>query len=147
MAYYKLAFGKKFQHGSNLKFRSGFKLFIEDGGQIIFGDDCFVNNYFSATARGNITVGSNCLFGENVKIYDHNHKYSMPDQLISQEGFTQSNVTIGNNCWIASNVTILKGVNIGDNCVIGSNCLIYKDVPNDAVIKHLENCEVKIKCH
>lgn len=139
-AYYRFIYRDRFVYGKHFKFRGNFKLYIEPTGCIEFGDNCFVNNYFSATSIKEIKIGNDCIFGEGVKIYDHNHKYREKDAGIpihSQE-FTSKEVSIGNNCWIASNVTILAGVHIGDNCVIGANCLIYKDVPTGSVIKHKE---------
>ena len=139
-AYYRFVYRDRFVYGQHFKFRGNFKLYIESTGCIEFGDNCFVNNYFSATSIKEIKIGNDCIFGEGVKIYDHNHKYSEKDAgiPIHSQGFTGKEVSIGNNCWIASNVTILAGVHIGDNCVIGANCLIYKDVPTGSVIKHNE---------
>ena len=130
----------RFVYREHFKFRGNFKLYIEPTGRVEFGDNCFVNNYFSATSIKKIKIGNDCIFGEGVKIYDHNHKYSEKNAgiPIHSQGFTSKEVSIGNNCWIASNVTILAGVHIGDNCVIGANCLIYKDVPAGSVIKHKE---------
>lgn len=142
--YYKLIYRDKFKFGDHFKFRGNFKLYIEPTGYVHFGNNCFVNNYFSATSIKGITIGNDCIFGESVKIYDHNHKYSNKDVGIPiyTQGFTSKEVTIGNNCWIASNVTILAGVHIGDNCVIGANCLIYKDVPSGSVVKKIEKLSV-----
>ena len=139
-AYYRFVYRDRFVYGQHFKFRGNFNLYIESTGCIEFGDNCFVNNYFSATSIKEIKIGNDCIFGEGVKIYDHNHKYSEKDAgiPIHSQGFTGKEVSIGNNCWIASNVTILAGVHIGDNCVIGANCLIYKDVPTGSVIKHNE---------
>ena len=139
MAYYKTVFGKKLKYGKKFRFRSSLKLLIEPGGKVIFGDNCFVNNHFSATSLVGITIGNDCIIGENVKIYDHNHRFADKGVLIRSQGFKSEEVFIGNNCWIASNVTILAGVHIGDNCVIGANCLIYKDVPSGSIVKHKED--------
>lgn len=136
--YYKLIYGKKFQYGSNFNMRSNFRLFIESSGSIVFGENCFVNNYFSATAIDRIKIGNDCIFGEGVKIYDHNHKFREKNVPIYKQGFSEKEVVIGNNCWIASNVVILAGVHIGDNCVIGANCLIYKDILDNSIVKHEE---------
>ena len=139
-AYYRFVYRDRFVYGQHFKFRGNFKLYIEPTGRVEFGDNCFVNNYFSATSIKKIKIGNDCIFGEGVKIYDHNHKYSEKNAgiPIHSQGFTSKEVSIGNNCWIASNVTILAGVQIGDNCVIGANYLIYKDVPAGSVIKHKE---------
>lgn len=135
---YKIVFGKKISFGKGTTFRMGFKVYLENTGKITIGNNVFFNHNCSVNCLDSIEIGDNCLFGENVKIYDQNHKFSKmgSSDLISEQGFTTSPVKIGNNCWICSNVTILKGVSIGDNCVIGANSLVYKDIPSNSVVKN-----------
>ena len=83
-----------------------------------------------------ISVGEGTIFGENVRLYDHNHVYLNPDIPIKQQGYTSVAICIGKHCWIGSNVTILKGVTIGDNCVIGAGCVIHEDVPANSIVKN-----------
>lgn len=85
-------------------------------------------------AREGISIGNGTIFGENVKVYDHNHCYRDVAVPIKEQGFTSAPITIGSHCWIASNVVILKGMTIGDNCVIGAGCIVYKDVPTGTVL-------------
>lgn len=106
-------------------------VFIKKG--VSFNTNC------SITARKKIVMHENCIFGENVKIYDHNHNYKDKTQLICKQGFTSEEVIIGKNCWIGSNVVILKGVHIGENCVIGAGVIVYKDVPHDTVLLGKQN--------
>lgn len=86
-----------------------------------------------------IKIGENCIFGENVLIYDHDHRFRERRGLIKDQGFVIKEVVLGNNIWIGSNVTILKGVNIGDNSVIGANCVIYKDVPENTLVRAIRS--------
>ena len=117
------------------KFRFGFNIVIASKkAKIKIGDNCFFNNYCSINAMSTIQFGNDVIVGENVKIYDHNHKYNNSNVLIKEQGFSLSPVVIGNNCWIGSNVTILKGVTIGDNCVIGAGCVIFKNVPSNTLV-------------
>ena len=81
-----------------------------------------------------MTIGDHCIFGENVKIYDHNHKYNDLSMPIGKQGFSSKEIVIEDNCWIASNVIILKGVHIGANSVIGAGVIVYKDVPENSVV-------------
>ena len=115
--------------GKNFQFRKGFTLLIDKEGKVKIGDNVFLNNYCTICVLEGVTIGDGTIFGENVKIYDHNHIYENPDTPIKQQGYTTTPISIGKHCWIGSNVTILKGVNIGDNCVIGAGCVVYKDVP------------------
>ena len=72
--------------------------------------------------------------GENVKIYDHNHRFNQHIE-IKQQGFSNGSVIIGRHCWIGSNVTILKNTVIGDNCVIGAGVVVSGTIPTNSVVK------------
>lgn len=129
--YYRIVFGSRFYSGRNFQFRKGFTLLIDKKGKVKIGDNVFFNNYCTICVLEKLTIGDGTIFGENVKIYDHNHIYSNPDMPIKQQGYTSAPIHIGKYCWIGSNVTILKGVTIGDNCVIGAGCVVYQDVPSN----------------
>lgn len=143
MFYYKLAFGKNVKMGRNFQFRKGFTLLIDKNGHVRIGDDVFFNNYCTVCAMKEITIGNGTIFGENVKLYDHNHIYLNPDTPIKQQGYTSAPIHIGKHCWIGSNVTILKGVTIGDNSVIGAGCVIHRDVPSNSVVVNKQELIVK----
>lgn len=117
-----------------LRIRGTLSVCLEDDARVEIGG-AFFNRGCSLNAHKMIRIGDDCIFGENVKIYDHNHLYNRSDVPISQQGFSIGEIVIGNNCWIGSNVTILRGVTIGDNVIIGANCLIYKDIPANTVVK------------
>ncbi|UPO87337.1 acyltransferase [Niallia sp. Man26] len=133
---FKLLYGKKIIFGKRLSVLKGFKLVIGNKGRVIIGDGCFFNYNCSISCLGNIEIGNNTIFGENVKFYDHNHDFSDINQNIKDQGFKIGKITIGNNCWIGSNVTILNNVTIGDNVIIGANCLVYKSIPSNTIVKN-----------
>ncbi|MBH2770194.1 acyltransferase [Serratia marcescens] len=110
----------------NVKFRNGCRIFA-DGGKISISDGCFINNDCSFNAKGRIEIGENTLFGEGVKIYDHNHRIGN-SYVVSKIEFDVSDVIIGRNCWIGSNVTILKGVKLADNVIIGAGSVVTKSI-------------------
>ena len=110
---------------------------LGENATVILEENVFMNNYCSINALERIEIGENTLFGEGVKLYDHNHKYSNePSFKIEQQKFNTAPIKIGKNCWLGSNVTVLKGVTIGDNCIIGAGCLIYKDVEEGSIVKN-----------
>lgn len=120
--------------GNEVIFRKLCFMRAEKNGIISIGDNTFFNNGCSLNCLAEIKIGNNCLFGENVKIYDHNHSYREKSTLIRQQGYSIGKINIGNNCWLGSNVTILMNVNIGDNVIIGAGCVIYSDVPSNTVL-------------
>ncbi|PLS24542.1 acyltransferase [Bifidobacterium imperatoris] len=134
LAFFKLLYGRNFQHGKAFHVRAGFHVSIEDNGTLHVGDDVFFNNYCSVNVRSDVTIGDGTIFGENVHIYDHNHRYGNPFLPIKEQGYTQAPIHIGAHCWIGTNTVILKGVTIGDNVVAGAGCVIYKDIPSNTII-------------
>lgn len=135
-AFYKIAFGKNLKFGSNVTFRKYFTLCIEGNAKVEIGDRCFFNNGCSLNVLDGLTIGNDCIFGENVKLYDHNHKFRDVSKPVKDQGYSTGKIVIGSNCWIGSNVTVLKGVKIGSRCVVGAGCLIYKDIPDNTIVKN-----------
>ncbi len=124
-----------FKFGNKLTFRRNFQLYIEKKGKVEIGNNCFFNNDCAIVALNSVKIGNGTIFGANVKIYDHNHRFADLNRLIKDQGFSVGEVEIGNNCWIGSNVCILKGANIGDNCVIGAGCVISGEIPPRTMVK------------
>lgn len=107
-----------------------------ENGLLKFSSGIFINNGCSFNCLKSIEIGENTIFGEGVKLYDHNHRYGDASLNIKEQGFNIAPIKIGNNCWIGSDVIILKGVTIGDNSIIGAGCLIYNDIPPNSIVKN-----------
>lgn len=131
---YRLLFGKAFHMEKGTTFRRDFHVYLEKGAILSIGRNCFFNHGCSINVLSRVEIGDGCLFGENVKIYDHNHRFSQKNQSIKEQGFFMNPVSIGNQCWLGSNVTILKGVHIGDHCVIGAGTVIDRDIPEGTLV-------------
>lgn len=130
---FKLIYGKNLKIKRKLAFKDGFSIIIENRGMVEIGSNCFFNNYCSINCLKKIIIGNNCIFGENIKIYDHNHIFNQ-NTLISKSGYNVNEIYIGNNCWIGSNVVILKGVHIGNNCVIGAGVVLDKNIEDNSIV-------------
>lgn len=76
-------------------------MMIGKNGEVNIGNNVFFNNYCSLNAIERIIIGDGTIFGENVKVYDHNHCYQDPNVPIKEQGFTSAPVNIGKHCWIA----------------------------------------------
>lgn len=142
MLIYKIIFRKRLFVGKKTTWRKGFSLMISQQGMVSIGADCFFNNNCSINSLEKITIGRGCIFGENVMMYDHNHKFRTNGP-IKPQGYTCAPISIGDNCWIGSGVIILKGVSIGDHCVISAGCVIDKDVPSNHIVKN--NMDLKLE--
>lgn len=134
-AWYKLVYGKSFACAGVPKIRRRLSLVIEKDAEVSLGKGVFFNNDCSINCRQEVCIGDSCLFGEGVKIYDHNHRFRDPDNPIACQGFKCAPVVIGSNAWIGSGVVILKGVTIGSNVVIGAGCVIDSDVPPRTIVR------------
>ena len=151
-------------HGISYCVNSGVKFWVHDGGSIDLGKKTWLsentifecgggllvlgyNNFFNSNCRiasiQKITIGDNNLFGPNVIIVDHDHKYSDGTQLICKQGFTNSEVTIGSDNWVGGNVTICQGVTIGNHVVIGANSLVNKDCVEPGVYAGIPAKKIK----
>ncbi len=125
----------------NIEIRNSCNFVAGKNAELIINNNVFFNNYCSVNCLEKIIIGENTLFGEGVKLYDHNHQYSK--EKIEHQEFNTSPIIIGKNCWLGSNVIVLKGVAIGDNSIIGAGCIIYKDVPADSIIINKQDLGIK----
>lgn len=135
----KLEYGHRIKLGKRFSCRSNLNVRIKQNGLIIIGNNVFLNNNCSLNCIDRIEIGDNCILGEGVKIYDHNHQYRQLDKPIYEQGYKALPVHIGSDCWLGSNVIILSGVKIGNHCIIGAGTVIYKDIPDYSVVK---NCQI-----
>lgn len=133
--FYKAANGTRITFGNSVTFRNSFSLMIGKNGRVSIGANCFFNNGCSINCLDSVKIGAGTIFGENVKIYDHNHRFADFSVPIKEQGYTQAPVSIGRHCWLGSNVVVLKGAVIGDNCVIGAGCVIEGEIPDGTLVK------------
>lgn len=132
---YKVLFGGRFSFPFDSTFRKNFGLYLGKDARITVGHNVFFNRGCSINCLKSVEIGDNCIFGENVKIYDQNHRFADRDEIIRNQGYSISPVKIGGGCWICSNAVILKGVTIGEHCVIGAGCVVSQDVPAYSIVR------------
>ena len=125
---------KNIDIGLRLNFRRNFTINCEGDGKVFIGSNVFFNNEVTINSHKSIKIGDNCIFGENVKIYDHNHVFSVLEVPIREQGFRCKEIVIGNNCWVGSNVVILPGSFIGDGSIIGAGCVVSGYIEKDSIV-------------
>lgn len=118
--------------GKNVQISSGCDIHLDNNATIDIGQRTYFNKRCILSSHNKISIGSNCLFGPDVKIYDNNHVYEYGKGVVPGQ-HKSFPITIGNNCWIAANVVILKGSTIGDNCIIGTGCIIKGNIPSNSI--------------
>lgn len=141
-----LEYGKQLKLEKQVSYRKGMIINISNNAIVKVGRKTFFNNYCSINSHGEVIIGNDCLFGEGVKIYDHNHIF-YTETKINEESYSVGKVVIGNNCWICSNVVILKGADIGDNCTISAGCIIKDKVPDNSLVRIDDKKQIIEKIH
>lgn len=111
------------------------------GGKIEISNGVFFNRNCTVVARESIKIGSQCSFGPNVCIYDHDHAFGTAKE--NGEKFKSAPVEIGNNCWVGANTVILRGTKIGDGCVIGAGCVVKGDIPANSLVTSGRELEIR----
>lgn len=103
------------------------------GGDVRIAANVFFNRNCTIVARGGVEIGSDCLFGPNVGIFDHDHGFDDPARPIwAQEPLVEP-ISIGSNVWIGANAVIARGARIGNRVVVGANSVVTKSLADDGV--------------
>ena len=95
---------------------------VRKNAKLEIGENCFFNRNCSVVVRESVKIGNNCMFGENVKIYDNDHL--IRNGKIFQDKYLTKEIIISPNCWIANDVNILKGSTLPKGCVIAAMSLV-----------------------
>lgn len=142
------------------RFRVTGRLDIRGPGQVIFGDDCFVNSTYiqpttpwthsaDAVIRfGNgvglagtrigcrllVQVGDNSgLSDSRIMDTDFHDARGASDNRQNSQGSSKP-VIIGTNVWMGAGSMVLKGVTIGDNAIVGAAAVVASNVPANAIV-------------
>lgn len=109
-------------------------------GTILVGDYVFMN-YVTMRIDYDLNIGSHCMFGPNVVLWDtDNHPLSASKRHIQCEEIAinfplsksyDSNggsITIENDVWIGMDALILGGVTIGQGAIVSARSVVTKNV-------------------
>lgn len=116
-----------------------------DGGEIAIGDKLFLNSNSRMVSMARIEIGVDCLVGDSVSIYDHDHVSDDLDTPISKQGFKKAPVTIGDHVWIGSHVVICKGVTIGSHSIVAAGAVVVRSLPPNCVAAGIPAKVVKMR--
>ncbi|MBX2958850.1 MAG: acyltransferase [Flavobacteriales bacterium] len=93
----------------------------------------FIGRNCLLSANKEIIIKNDCLIAEMVVVRDHNHNYTLSDELTSSQGNDIGSIYIENNVWIGTKSTVLKGVTIGKNAVVGAHSLVNSNLESNSV--------------
>lgn len=131
----------EFQFGKNVFINQNNFITTKSNAKFSIGEGTYITRA-TISCLGEIEIGENCILGEGMKIFDHNHQYSKQPFSVSKSDFNIGKVKLGNNVWTGANVTILKDVTIGDNVILGAGCVIHKDVPANSIIINKQDQQI-----
>jgi acetyltransferase-like isoleucine patch superfamily enzyme len=97
--------------------------------RIEVGDRTEFNNNLTLKSEGDgIRIGSDCLFGADIQIFDSDFHDLHPER---RGAGTQKKapVVIGDNVFVGMGVKILKGVTIGSDSVVGAGSIVTRPIP------------------
>ena len=80
-----------------------------NGGKLFLGNNIFFNSFSSINCQNEIIIGNDCLIGEGVRFYDHDHVFSLDKVLTRKSGFKAGSIKIGDNVWIDKNSHFIAG--------------------------------------
>lgn len=105
----------------------------KNNSKIFIGENVWFNNSCTIICDGSeIYIGSNCLFGTGLNIFDSDFHKTKINERNSGDHISKP-VRIGDNVFTGFNVTILKGVSIGDNSVISAGSVVTTDIPENVI--------------
>ena len=96
-------------------------------GELKIGNNVFFNNNVSITALEKIYIGNSVTIANNVVIVDHDHSQDKGQ-------FTSNPVIIEDGVWIGANAVVLKDVHIGAKAIVAAGAVVTKDVPGGVVV-------------
>ncbi|SFI24499.1 acyltransferase [Halpernia frigidisoli] len=131
-----------FTFAENVFFNQHNFIAVKNNAKLKIGKNTYITRG-TISCLSEIEIGDNCLLGEGMKLFDHNHKYTTDPFSVLKTDFNVGKIKIGNNVWTGANVTILKGVTIGDNVILGVNVFIHKDVPSNSIVTLNQELNIK----
>lgn len=126
----------------NISTRNGFFCRVSEDGVLKIGKRVFFNYNCMIASMNHITIGDDCIFGNNVTIIDHDHNYL---SYKFKDDFLTSEIVIGDGTWVGANVVILRGAHIGSGCVIGAGTVVSGNIPENSIVTGTRELKIKNK--
>lgn len=119
--------------GKKLAVRKNSLIECKEGGRLVIGNHVFFNRECMVTCLYKIKIGDRCIFGPNVKIYDHDHGFK--NHQVNMGAYSFGSVEIGADSWIGTGCIILRNTKIGKGCVIGAGSVVKGEIPDHTIVK------------
>jgi acetyltransferase-like isoleucine patch superfamily enzyme len=108
---------------------------VGGGGDIIIGEECYINPHTTLYSGHGIRMGRLVLIGPGCMIVPANHAISRLDVPIRQQGFMPSRggVVIEDDVWLGANTTVLDGTYIESGAVIAAGSVVSGRITGNAI--------------
>jgi len=114
-------------------------------GRIIIGNFVYMNGGVTLRADHLIEIGSHCLFGPRVTVWDtDNHPLSrskrhaqaelIPLEFINSYDAGGGPIVIGDDVWVCMDSLILGGVTIGVGSIVSARSVVTRDIPPMSIV-------------
>jgi serine acetyltransferase len=103
------------------------------GGSIVIGSNCSVNDFCIIYGAGGVTIGDNVRMATGAVVVASEHIYEDPSTPIRLQGAHLEPTTIEEDVWLGTRVTILAGVTIGAGTVVGAGAVVTHSLPPGVV--------------
>ena len=130
----RLTLGKGTVVQSNVTLHCGGMDWTNGGGEVRFGQNCFVGHGVVLYGGGGITIGDDVLVSPCVVITSHEHSYDAQGESMRTQPTRFRPVSIDPNVWIGSGAIILPGVHLGAGCIVGAGAVVSRSVEPGALV-------------
>ena len=105
---------------------------IQEGFNLILGDNVFVNAGCCFDSSAAIQIGNNVQISYQVTLITGGHEIGTHANRAGTHA--PASIAIGDGVWIGARSIVLPGVTIGAGAVVGAGSLVTRDVAADSVV-------------
>lgn len=111
--------------GNDVLIHNSVSLITSEGGKIVIGSDCVINQRTKIYSQKAVTIGNHCRLGWECQVMDSDCHLVYNDNK-KTIGNPIGEVYIGDNVWLASRVSVMKGVTIPSFSIVSGNSVVLK---------------------
>lgn len=123
--------GASCSFGSGVYLSPGCVVQVGNGASLTIEDGVYMNEGCRVTVVESARIGAGTLFGPNVQIYDHDHRF---DRGGVHSELRSASVAIGERCWLCANVVVTSGCSIADRALVSANSVVTRDLAEEAAL-------------
>ncbi len=117
--------------GSGVYLSPGCVIDVADGARLVIEDGVYMNEACRVTVVDDVRIGADALFGPNVQVYDHDHKF---DSRGVHSELNSKPSHIGKNCWLCANVVVTRGCSVADRSLVSANSVVTRSLVDEGAL-------------